>query len=182
MSRAFSASGSIAGVFFSQSNISVSLSAFDHCCGYDHILCCSGCTDSSGCPCLPDMRCCLDCADLRNGSVVLCCGCGAVGSALPWGGRGRRFKSGHSDQYVKTAFRYCGEPFFSCQNILTQKSSEMIGAFGFILHLRKLCKFCFQCRIDLCVKLVVFLILRYSLCFRLLYLVGLYYCLTSFRY
>lgn len=82
----------------------------------------------------------------------------------------------------KTAFRYCGEPFFSCQNILTQKSSEMIGAFGLILHLRKLCKFCFQCRIDLCVKLVVFLILRYSLCFRLLYLVGLYYCLTSFRY
>ena len=102
--------------------------------------------------------------------------------AWAWGGRGRRFKSGHSDQYIKTAFRYCGESFFSCQNILTQKSSEMIGAFGFILHLRKLCKFCFQCRIDLCVKLVVFLILRYSLCFRLLYLVGLYYCLTSFRY
>lgn len=102
--------------------------------------------------------------------------------AWAWGGRGRLFKSGHSDQYVKTAFRYCGEPFFSCQNILTQKSSEMIGAFGFILHLRKLCKFCFQCRIDLCVKLVVFLILRYSLCFRLLYLVGLYYCLTSFWY
>lgn len=25
-------------------------------------------------------------------------GCGAVGSALPWGGRGRPFKSGHSDQ------------------------------------------------------------------------------------
>lgn len=102
--------------------------------------------------------------------------------AWAWGGRGRRFKSGHSDQYVKTAFRYCGEPFFSCQNILTQKSSDHFGAFGFILHLRKLCKFCFQCRIDLSVKLVVFLILRYSLCFRLLYLVGLYYCLTSFRY
>ena len=25
-------------------------------------------------------------------------GCGAVGSVLPWGGRGRPFKSGHSDQ------------------------------------------------------------------------------------
>ena len=25
-------------------------------------------------------------------------GCGAVGSALPWGGRGRKFKSCHSDQ------------------------------------------------------------------------------------
>lgn len=24
-------------------------------------------------------------------------GCGAVGSALPWGGRGRGFKSRHSD-------------------------------------------------------------------------------------
>lgn len=103
--------------------------------------------------------------------------------AWAWGGRGRLFKSGHSDQYVKTAFRYCGEPFFSCRNILTQKKlRRQIGAFGFILHLRKLCKFCFQCRIDLCVKLVVFLILRCSLCFRLLYLVGLYYCLTSFRY
>lgn len=34
------------------------------------------------------------------------------GLAWAWGGRGRRFKSGHSDQYVKTAFRYCGEPFF----------------------------------------------------------------------
>ena len=40
-------------------------------------------------------------------------GVAQIGSALPWGGRGRRFKSGHSDQYVKTAFRYCGEPFFS---------------------------------------------------------------------
>ena len=31
----------------------------------------------------------------------ICCqvtGCGAVGSALPWGGRGRKFKSCHSDQ------------------------------------------------------------------------------------
>ena len=25
-------------------------------------------------------------------------GCGAVGSALPWGGRGRRFKSCHSEK------------------------------------------------------------------------------------
>ena len=28
-------------------------------------------------------------------------GCGAVGSALPWGGRGRKFKSCHSDQNRK---------------------------------------------------------------------------------
>ena len=29
-------------------------------------------------------------------------GCGAVGSALPWGGRGRGFKSRHSDQDIFT--------------------------------------------------------------------------------
>ena len=33
------------------------------------------------------------CAIIANAS-----GCGAVGSALPWGGRGRWFKSSHSDQ------------------------------------------------------------------------------------
>ena len=33
------------------------------------------------------------CAIIANAS-----GCGAVGSALPWGGRGRKFKSCHSDQ------------------------------------------------------------------------------------
>ena len=30
-------------------------------------------------------------------------GCGAVGSALPWGGRGRWFKSSHSDQQAVPA-------------------------------------------------------------------------------
>ena len=30
--------------------------------------------------------------------IAMLSGCGAVGSALPWGGRGRPFKSGHSDQ------------------------------------------------------------------------------------
>ena len=29
-------------------------------------------------------------------------GCGAVGSALDWGSRGRKFKSCHSDHNVKT--------------------------------------------------------------------------------
>ena len=29
-------------------------------------------------------------------------GCGAVGSALPWGGRGRKFKSCHSDHSVRS--------------------------------------------------------------------------------
>ena len=29
--------------------------------------------------------------------IAMLSGCGAVGSALPWGGRGRPFKSGHSD-------------------------------------------------------------------------------------
>ena len=31
-------------------------------------------------------------------------GCGAVGSALDWGSRGREFKSRHSDQKYKIAF------------------------------------------------------------------------------
>ena len=47
-------------------------------------------------------------------------GCGAAGSALPWGGRGRKFKSCHSDQikplgirptalfYLCDRFRTCG--------------------------------------------------------------------------
>ena len=33
---------------------------------------------------------------------VTASGCGAVGSALPWGGRGRGFKSRHSDQNPAT--------------------------------------------------------------------------------
>ena len=39
-------------------------------------------------------------------------GCGAVGSALPWGGRGRGFKSRHSDQ-IRTAIliQNCGSVF-----------------------------------------------------------------------
>ena len=35
-------------------------------------------------------------------------GCGAVGSALPWGGRGRTFKSCHSDQKTEIV----RSPFF----------------------------------------------------------------------
>ena len=34
----------------------------------------------------------------RNRNNDSISGCGAVGSALPWGGRGRWFKSSHSDQ------------------------------------------------------------------------------------
>ena len=33
-------------------------------------------------------------------------GCGAVGSALPWGGRGRTFKSCHSDQIKSKTNRF----------------------------------------------------------------------------
>ena len=42
----------------------------------------------------------------RMCAIILYCsgmtrtsGCGAAGSALPWGGRGRKFKSCHSDQF-----------------------------------------------------------------------------------
>ena len=44
-------------------------------------------------------------------------GCGAVGSALPWGGRGRTFKSCHSDQKSVKITKFsrifsCFEPFW----------------------------------------------------------------------
>ena len=35
-------------------------------------------------------------------------GCGAAGSALPWGGRGRKFKSCHSDQKSVRMYNSCG--------------------------------------------------------------------------
>ena len=52
------------------------------------------------------------CAIIANAS-----GCGAVGSALPWGGRGRKFKSCHSDQ--------------------TQKSPASLALTGFLLYAYK---------------------------------------------
>ena len=47
----------------------------------------------------------------RRGIIIKCneiSGCGAVGSALPWGGRGRKFKSCHSDQKTEIV----RSPFF----------------------------------------------------------------------
>ena len=51
-------------------------------------------------------------------------GCGAVGSALPWGGRGRGFKSRHSDQ--KNACRNAGVFLFAATHEL---SASCIGLF-----------------------------------------------------
>ena len=44
---------------------------------------------------------------MRNGMILYhsLSGCGAVGSALDWGSRGREFKSRHSDQNRLIAFR-----------------------------------------------------------------------------
>ncbi len=50
-------------------------------------------------------------------------GCGADGSALPWGGRGRGFKSRHSDQKFRI-FKpklICGISFFLVDDKLTTK-------------------------------------------------------------
>ncbi len=46
-------------------------------------------------------------------------GCGAAGSALPWGGRGRKFKSCHSDQKSigNTTF---SNAFFTCYAAFTR--------------------------------------------------------------
>ena len=54
-------------------------------------------------------------------------GCGAVGSALPWGGRGRKFKSCHSDQESEDdkssdfSLFYKGFPHFSGADFLFLK-------------------------------------------------------------
>ncbi len=55
--------------------------------------------------------------------ILLLSGCGAVGSALPWGGRGRPFKSGHSDQPVfsgmpKAPVQHAQELLFSDCDIM----------------------------------------------------------------
>ena len=48
----------------------------------------------------------------ENSDIIMECrkeatsGCGAVGSALPWGGRGRKFKSCHSDQIKPKTNRF----------------------------------------------------------------------------
>ena len=42
-------------------------------------------------------------------------GCGAVGSALDWGSRGREFKSRHSDQIKQIAFRLSALFFYNAR-------------------------------------------------------------------
>ena len=51
--------------------------------------------------------------DLTHKTIIS--GCGAVGSALPWGGRGRKFKSCHSDQekHRKRSFSVLFSCFFT---------------------------------------------------------------------
>ena len=67
------------------------------------------------------------CAIIANAS-----GCGAVGSALPWGGRGRWFKSSHSDQIKPKTVRF---RLYFC--IFGVKSS----VFPPLSHLQKFRKF-----------------------------------------
>ena len=53
-------------------------------------------------------------------------GCGAVGSALPWGGRGRKFKSCHSDQKGDSS----ESPFF----FVFRPKSRVFSHFSVALH------------------------------------------------
>ena len=64
----------------------------------------------------------------RHRKIVIS-GCGAVGSALPWGGRGRKFKSCHSDQ--KKQNRPCVCSAFSYLNFTTPSfaNAERICSF-----------------------------------------------------
>ena len=49
-----------------------------------------------------------------NIKVARWSGCGAAGSALPWGGRGRKFKSCHSDQKSIGNTTFSNAFFLSC--------------------------------------------------------------------
>ena len=50
-------------------------------------------------------------------------GCGAVGSALPWGGRGRGFKSRHSDQ-PNAVSELTEAAYFLYEKIVTEQGEK----------------------------------------------------------
>ena len=72
-------------------------------------------------------------------------GCGAVGSALPWGGRGRKFKSCHSDQEkhrkqpfsVLFSFVFSGFSYFFGQTASSIKALTTIATTIDFLRLNK---------------------------------------------
>ena len=72
-------------------------------------------------------------------------GCGAVGSALPWGGRGRKFKSCHSDQEkhrkrpfsVLFSFVFSGFSYFFGQTPSSIKALTTIATTIDFLRLNK---------------------------------------------
>ena len=71
--------------------------------------------------------------------MTLLSGCGAAGSALPWGGRGRGFKSRHSDHWKFPILRCLTQSrdFHFMQIYLTAQQKAEWGA--------SLCLFCFCC-------------------------------------
>ena len=72
----------------------------------------------------------VDCSDHLSG-------CGAVGSALPWGGRGRGFKSRHSDQMrsstPKRVLSFSESSFF----ILYLKERKLFVFIGQLINIIK---------------------------------------------
>ena len=66
-------------------------------------------------------------------------GCGAVGSALPWGGRGRWFKSSHSDQIKPNGFIH-SVLFFVL--VVGASQLEVRDIYQIIVPLLLLCKLC----------------------------------------
>ena len=51
-------------------------------------------------------------------------GCGAVGSALPWGGRGRKFESCHSDQRKPLKTVWLSGFLFACFSFIPANTSK----------------------------------------------------------
>ena len=68
--------------------------------------------------------------------IFIASGCGAVGSALDWGSRGRKFKSCHSDQKIRqvsTCRIFLSKP--QAWHIITARSVvHIISPFGAVSH------------------------------------------------
>ena len=80
--------------------------------------------------------------------ILALSGCGAVGSALPWGGRGRPFKSGHSDQAAKTPPQKSScsseRELFVCCFIARTLTGSVFSVYNRMLHLAIFDRLCYN--------------------------------------
>ena len=76
---------------------------------------------------------------MRSFQIIYITGCGAVGSALPWGGRGRWFKSSHSDQLNGDRMISVFSLYYKCFPTFCKSPAESISrcVFCTVLPLKK---------------------------------------------